>query len=127
VRREARIQPAPVSTPSPSLPEDPMLLQHLLLEAQAEITRLQLLIACLLRHQFGRRSERLGDDMLQPRIENLEQSLAGQAATIEAAQPASEARCPTICRGSRSSSMSRTRLAPAAARRCMRSPKTAPR
>jgi len=34
-----------VSTDQPPLPEDPALLQHLLREAQAEITRLQMLIA----------------------------------------------------------------------------------
>jgi hypothetical protein len=55
-----------VSTTLPPLPEDPALLQHMLREAQAEITRLQMLIAVLLRNRFGRRSERLGgEDALQ--------------------------------------------------------------
>jgi hypothetical protein len=42
-----------VSTDQPPLPDDPALLQHLLREAQAEITRLQMLIAVLLRNRFG--------------------------------------------------------------------------
>jgi hypothetical protein len=33
-----------VSTDQPPLPDDPALLQHLLREAQAEITRLQMLL-----------------------------------------------------------------------------------
>jgi transposase len=76
-----------VSTDQSPLPEDPATLQHLLLEAQAEIARLQMLIAVLLRNRFGRRSERLGEDALQQGIEDAEQSLAEQAAKIEAAQP----------------------------------------
>jgi len=76
-----------VSTDQPPLPEDPATLQHLLLEAQAEIARLQMLIAVLLRNRFGRRSERLSEDALQQGIEDAEQSLAEQAAKIEAAQP----------------------------------------
>jgi transposase len=72
------------------LPEDPALLQHMLREAQAEITRLQMLIAVLLRNRFGRRSERLGEDALQQGIEDIEQSLSEQAAKLEAAQPVAE-------------------------------------
>jgi transposase len=76
-----------VSTDQPSLPDDPALLQHLLLEAQAEIARLQVLIAVLLRNRFGRRSERLGEEALQQGIEDAEQSLGEQQAKAEAAQP----------------------------------------
>jgi transposase len=76
-----------VSTDQPSLPDDPALLQHLLLEAQAEIARLQVLIAVLLRNRFGRRSERLGEEALQQGIEDAEQSLGEQEAKAEAAQP----------------------------------------
>jgi transposase len=79
-----------VSTDQPPLPEDPALLQHMLREAQAEITRLQMLIAVLLRNRFGRRSERLGEDALQQGIEDIEQSLGEQAAKLEAAQPVAE-------------------------------------
>ncbi len=63
-------------------------MQHMLREAQAEITRLQMLIAVLLRNRFGRRSERLGEEALQQGIEDIEQLLAEQAAKLEAAQPA---------------------------------------
>jgi hypothetical protein len=66
------------------------MLQQLLHEAQAEIARLQVLIAVLLRNRFGRRSERLSDATLQQGIEDLEQSLAEQAAKLEAARPASD-------------------------------------
>jgi hypothetical protein len=72
------------------MPEDPALLQHMLREAQAEITRLQMLIAVLLRNRFGPRSERLGEEALQQGIEDIEQSLAEQAAKLEAAQPAAD-------------------------------------
>lgn len=77
-----------MSTDQPPLPDDPATLQHLLLEAQAEITRLHMLIAVLLRNRFGRRSERLGEEALQRGIEDIEQSLAEQQAKLEAAQPA---------------------------------------
>nr|WP_294513793.1 IS66 family transposase [uncultured Rhodopila sp.] len=76
-----------MSTDQPSLPDDPALLQHLLLEAQAEIARLQVLIAVLLRNRFGRRSERFGEEALQQGIEDAEQSLGEQQAKAEAAQP----------------------------------------
>jgi transposase len=91
-----------VSTDQPPLPEDPALLQHLLLEARAEITRLHMLIAVLLRNRFGRRSERLGEEALQQGIEDAEQSLGEQEAKIEAAQPAAEraAKPPKRNRGS---------------------------
>jgi transposase len=79
-----------VSPDQPSLPEDPALLQHLLREAQAEITRLQMLITVLLRNRFGRRSERLGEEALQQGVEDVEQSLGEQEAKIEAAQPAAK-------------------------------------
>jgi len=91
-----------MSTGQPSLPDDPATLQRLLREAQAEIGRLQMLIAVLLRNRFGRRSERLGEEAVQQGIEDIEQSLAEQAAKIEAAQPATErtAKPPKRNRGS---------------------------
>src|SRR5665213_4481388 len=49
-----------------------------------------MLIAVLLRNRFGRRSERLGDEVVQQGIEDIEQSLAEHAAKLEAAQPAAE-------------------------------------
>jgi len=70
------------------LPDDPPTLQRLLREAQDEIGRLHMLIAVLLRNRFGRRSERLGEEAVQQGVDYIEQSLAEQAAKIEAAQPA---------------------------------------
>jgi transposase len=87
VRRAAKIHLSEVSIASTPLPEDPATLQLLLREAQAEITRLQMLIAGLLRNRFGRRSERLGDEALEQGVEDLEQSLAEQAAKIEGVVP----------------------------------------
>jgi len=81
------IQRWAVSTDQPPLPDDPALLQHLLREAQAEITRLHMLIAVLLRNRFGRRSERLDEDAVQQGIEDAEQSLGEQQAKLEAALP----------------------------------------
>jgi len=70
-----------------ALPDDPAELQRLLGEARVEIARLQALIAALLRHRFGRRSERLDEAGLQQAIEDLEQSLAEQQAKLAAATP----------------------------------------
>ena len=67
------------------LPDDPAALQAILRAALAEIERLQLLIAGLRRHRFGRRSERLDDDALQQGAEDLEQSVAEQMAGLAAA------------------------------------------
>lgn len=96
------------------LPNDPALLQLILRAALAEIERLQLLIAGLQRNRFGRRSERLDDETLQHGLEDLEQSVAEQAAGMEAAgsgatpfyagprrRNATAARCQRICRGPR--------------------------
>ena len=52
----------------------------------AEIERLRLLIAGLLRNRFGRRSERFEDDQLDRGIEDLEQSLAEHQAGLDAAK-----------------------------------------
>ena len=73
------------TAPQP-LPNDPATLQAILLEALAEIERLQQVIAKLQRHQFGRRSERLGDEVVQQELEDAEQALAEQAAKVEAAK-----------------------------------------
>jgi transposase len=95
VRHGAEIHRSPVSIAPTPLPEDPATL----LEAQAEITRLQMLIASLLRYRFGRRSEQLSDEALDQGIEDLEQSLAEQTAKIEAAQPVARATPPKRNRG----------------------------
>jgi transposase len=68
-----------------ALPDDPATLQAILRAALAEIERLQLLVAGLQRHRFGRRSERLDDDTLQQGAEDLEQAVAEQMAAVTAA------------------------------------------
>jgi transposase len=63
------------------------MLQAILRAALAEIERLQLQIAGLQRHRFGRRSERLDEATLEQGIEDLEQSVADRMAGLEAAMP----------------------------------------
>ena len=87
-----------------TLPDDPAILQQMLRdmaamaeqrhtalqaavqEREAENDKLRMLIQRLLRHQFGRRSERLDFDQLQLGLEDLEQTIAeGEAAQDAAA------------------------------------------
>jgi hypothetical protein len=94
-----------------ALPDDPATLQQMLREVvaaaaqqqvalqgavserDAEIEKLRLLIQRLLRHQFGRRSEKLSADQLQLGLEDLEQDLAAnEAAQDEKASQDSQAR-----------------------------------
>jgi transposase len=72
------------------LPKEPAALQQMLRAALEEIERLRLIIAGLQRNRFGRRSERLGEEAVQQGIEDLEQSVAEQAAALDAAVTASE-------------------------------------
>jgi transposase len=73
------------TVPTP-LPDDPVTLQAILLEALAEIERQAQVIARLQRHQFGPRSERLDDEAVQHGLEDAEQALGEQAAKVEAVQ-----------------------------------------
>jgi len=87
-----------------TLPDDPAILQQMLRdmaataeqrhtilqvavqEREAENDKLRMLIQCLLRHQFGRRSEQLDFDQLQLGLEDLEQTIAeGETAQDAAA------------------------------------------
>ena len=77
-----------------ALPEDPATLQQILRAALAEIERLRLLIAGLQRNRFGRRSERLDDPAFQQGVEELEQSLAEQAAKLDAVQSSADTPAP---------------------------------
>src|SRR4051794_34570966 len=96
----------------------------------AQNDRLRQLIRQLQRLQFGRRSEKLDPDQLTLALEDLEQAVAKAEAEQEKADPTLQrgraggdapaaGRCPSICRGSRSSSSRRTPPAHAAAGRCM--------
>ncbi len=69
-------------------------MQQILRAALAEIERLRLLIAGLQRNRFGRRSERLDDPAFQQGVEDLEQSLAEQAAKLDAAQSSADTPAP---------------------------------
>ena len=94
--------------------------------AQGELERLMAIIKELQRHRFGRRAERLDPEQLALALEDVEQTLAAADAAAEndatarskprrAGGGSIAARCRRICRVKRSSSMSRTRPAHAAA------------
>jgi transposase len=79
--------------------DDPALLQQMLRdvvaaaahrhgELHAENDKVRMLIQRLLRHRFGRRSGRLGDDQLQFGLEDLEQTIAENQAGQDAADAA---------------------------------------
>ena len=74
-----------------ALPDDSAVLQQMLQEVvpelQAENEKLWQLIQRLLRHRFGRRSEKLDLDQLQLVLEDEEQSTAESAAAKDAAEP----------------------------------------
>ena len=74
-----------------SLPDDPAVLQQMLQEVvpelQAENEKLWQLIQRLLRHRFGRRSEKLDLEQLHLVLEDEEQSAAESAAAKDAAEP----------------------------------------
>ena len=63
-----------------------------LAELTAEIEKLQSLIAKMLRHRFGRRSEQLSPDQLNLAMEDIEQQIAEKAAADDAAQKSEEQR-----------------------------------
>src|SRR6516164_8075541 len=99
--------------------------------ANAEVEKLQLIIKQLVRSRYGAHSDQLDPDQLQLGLEEVEQSL-GAARAVVSEPPtdktaAGERKSPQRNRGalpahlpgSRSSSMSRTNAARAAAARCM--------
>ncbi len=92
------------------------MLREVVPELQAENEKLWQLIQRLLRHRYGPRSEKLDLEQLQLVLEDAEQSAAEDGAAKDAAEPAERrrriataivARCPHICRATRSSSTSR--------------------
>ncbi len=87
-RRGAVVHHGAVQIDPDALPDDPVVLQRLLRELQAENDKLRLLIQRLTRHQFGRRSERLSAEQLQLGLEDLEQTAAENQAGQDAAEPA---------------------------------------
>jgi transposase len=85
-----------VFTAPTALPDDPATLQQILRAALAEIERLRLMIAGLQRNRFGRRSEQLDDAAFQQGVEDLEQSLAEPAATLDAVQSSADTAAPEV-------------------------------
>ena len=79
-----------------ALPDDPDVLQRMLREVvpelQAENEKLLLLVERLLRHRFGRRSEKLDFDQLRLGLEDEEQGAAEDEAARDAAEPPERAR-----------------------------------
>src|SRR5690554_6648247 len=92
--------------------------------AEAEIARLNAIIAAFQRHRFGARSEQLDEDQLQLAFEELDAALSGVMASLDAVKKDSGTpaprksnrdRCPRISNGSNKSSISRIKPARAAA------------
>lgn len=138
---------------TPTLPEDPAALRALLLEALEKVDvlasrcddviaerdalveqneRLRHLLLKLRRRQFGRKSERLTDEQLQFAFEEIEATLAENAAEAGKRSPVireqqkqrrrpAVAACPRICRRSSRCWRRRRRPAPAARGRWSRS------
>jgi len=74
--------------PSDALPDDPKMLQAMLLAERAQNERLRQIIKDLQRHQFGRRAETLPEDQMLLGLEDVEQAAASDAAGAEQATPA---------------------------------------
>jgi len=129
---------------SEPLPDDVESLKALVLSARTELAakdaelvrvqdanaRLWETLRQLRRAQFGRKSEKLDPDQLNLAMEETEQAIAETGATDETSNATLEAsrkdpalsiaaRCRRTCRGKRSSSNRKTRLAPAAGAPCM--------
>jgi transposase len=79
-----------------TLPDDPDVLQQMLREVvpelQAENEKLRLVIQRLLRHRYGRRSEKLDLDQPQLALEDDEQAVAESEAAKDAAEPSGRRR-----------------------------------
>jgi hypothetical protein len=95
--------------PSDALPDDPKMLQAMLLAERAQNEWLRQIIKDLQRHQFGRRAETPSEQQMLLGLEDVEQSAASKAAGAEQATPAARqaelrsgepiaVRCRHICR-----------------------------
>ena len=80
-----------MTSPAPSLPDDPGALKALLLEERAESERLRQIIMALQRHRFGRRAESLPEDQLLLGLEEAEQVEAAGHAEAEETAPTERA------------------------------------
>lgn len=74
--------------PNDALPDDPATLKAMLLAERCESERLRQIIKELQRHRFGRRAETLPEDQMLLGLEDVEQTLASDAAIAEQSGPA---------------------------------------
>ena len=73
------------------LPDDPGTLKAMLIAERTQNERLRQIIKELQRHRFGRRAETLPEDQMLLGLEDVEQTAAGDAAKIDAANPVERA------------------------------------
>jgi hypothetical protein len=66
--------------PNDALPDDPATLKAMLLAERCESERLRQIIKELQRHRFGRRAETLPEDQMLLGLEDVEQTVASDAA-----------------------------------------------
>src|SRR5271168_2029467 len=69
--------------PNDALPDDPETLKAMLLAERCESERLRQIIKELQRHRFGRRAETLPEDQMLLGLEDVEQTIASDAALAE--------------------------------------------
>jgi transposase len=69
--------------PSAALPDDPETLKAMLLAERMQNERLRQIIKELQRHRFGRRAETLPEDQMLLGLEDVEQTVASDAALAE--------------------------------------------
>jgi transposase len=77
--------------PSDALPDDSETLKAMLLAERCESERLRQIIKELQRHRFGRRAETLPEDQMLLGLEDVEQTVASDAATADQSAPAERA------------------------------------
>src|SRR6188508_1578176 len=76
---------------SDALPDDPGTLKAMLLAERMQNERLRQIIKEMQRHRFGRRAETLPEDQMLLGLEDVEQSVASDAATADQLAPAERA------------------------------------
>jgi hypothetical protein len=74
--------------PSAALPDDPETLKAMLLAERMQNERLRQIIKELQRHRFGRRAETLPEDQMLLGLEDVEQTVASDAALADQSAPA---------------------------------------
>jgi transposase len=77
--------------PNDALPDDPATLKAMLLAERCESERLRQIIKELQRHRFGRRAETLPEDQMLLGLEDVEQTVASDAAIADQSDPTERA------------------------------------